>query len=85
MSHVDFSIGCEECGRAVYIDDEICPKCGYDFNLHPRVAPKCPYCEKEYKKAGWRLENHIILKHFKFNKKDIRLRTIMLDIGMIII
>ena len=53
----DFSKECGECGRLVYIDNEICPKCGYDFNLHPRVTPKCPFCEKElifiqYKKEG---------------------------------
>ncbi len=42
-----FYKGCEECGRGVDIDDQICPNCGFDFTLHPRISPKCPYCEKE--------------------------------------
>jgi uncharacterized Zn-finger protein len=42
-----FCRGCEECGRSVDIDEQICPKCGFDFTLNPRISPKCPYCEKE--------------------------------------
>ena len=39
--------GCEECGRAVDVDENICPKCGFDFTKNPRIKPKCPYCEEE--------------------------------------
>jgi len=42
-----FTKGCEECGRGVDIDDQICSKCGFNFTLHPRISPKCPYCEKD--------------------------------------
>lgn len=42
-----FHKNCEECGRKVDIDDQICPKCGFNFTLHPRISPKCPYCEEE--------------------------------------
>ena len=43
----NFSRGCEECGRSVDIDDNVCSKCGFDFTLNPRISPKCPHCEKE--------------------------------------
>jgi len=42
-----FYRGCEECGRGVDIETQICSKCGFDFTLHPRINPKCPYCEKD--------------------------------------
>lgn len=42
-----FHKGCEECGKEVDIDVQICPKCGFDFTLHPRISPKYPYCEEE--------------------------------------
>jgi len=42
-----FHRGCEECGRGVDMDEQICPKCGFNFTLNPRTSPKCPYCEKE--------------------------------------
>ena len=42
-----FRRGCEECGRGVDIDEQICPKCGFNHALNPRINPKCPYCEKE--------------------------------------
>ena len=43
----NFRRGCEECGRGVDMDVQICPKCGFNFTINPRISPKCPYCEKE--------------------------------------
>jgi len=43
----NFRRGCEECGRGVDMDVQICPKCGFNFAINPRISPKCPYCEKE--------------------------------------
>lgn len=59
-----FYKGCEECGRSVFIDDQICPKCGFDFTLNPRVKPKCPYCEKELHLADFH-----VMKLDKKNRK----------------
>jgi hypothetical protein len=61
-----FSRGCEECGRSVDIDDNVCSKCGFDFTLNPRVSPKCPYCEKEL-----HLHDFYLLKTDKKGRKAI--------------
>jgi len=42
-----FHKGCEECGKGIDMDEQICPKCGFNHTLNPRMNPKCPYCEKE--------------------------------------
>jgi hypothetical protein len=42
-----FKRGCEECGRGIDMDEQICSKCGFDTAINPRISPKCPYCENE--------------------------------------
>ena len=76
---MSFQKGCENCGKQVEIDVQICPKCKFDFTLHPRISPKCPYCEEElhiydfYKikldKNGRKLYRGFIGESFGFYKE----------------
>lgn len=60
----NYTKGCEECGKSVYIDDTVCSNCGFDFTLNPRVKPKCPHCEKEL-----HLHDFFVLKIDKKGRK----------------